>query len=560
MFVDTFMMVSVSGLSLESLATTYAEWVLGQGNERRAGPDRIKKGVNREWTAERVLSGEPLVGHHGCRVDMRLDDTNMLIRFVHRDTQFGAIFWNSSARVRREGDRLIVEHAVGRDPPRGYALSPVAAPPRIITSLLDKDGVDVQPRQLALQLVKLSDGGARGFVEHELLNTQRQVPVLVVSCDRGGGPPVVDPQKLAQKLRGIAAVAYLTSDRSTFEFSDALAEHGFGPEYRCYNGAVHSYGPVADLHTDHRLWLATSIAGMGDNSREDKMAGILSHRLGARSMPSGFFQLIEEHDREERRRTAERLSRKPSNRPASSSTSTVPASYVASIEKEKNDLRHELHASIQREKEYLEAWNRSDDERRMLESEREDAEAKLEQERLVSSELRETIQRIKQNSSSGISEQESRAIRAILVGRCTPLDCLVAVGLLHRDRIVVLDSAYSSAEKVADFKHGKKLFELLQKLATSYFDALAQGKGDTEAGNIFGESFAATESESTKKNKRAIKERTFLWDGKPITMWSHIKIGVKESVSETIRVHFEWAADNRLIVIGWCGEHRYRVG
>ena len=61
-------------------------------------------------------------------------------------------------------------------------------------------------------------------------------------------------------------------------------------------------------------------------------------------------------------------------------------------------------------------------------------------------------------------------------------------------------------------------------------------------------------------NHRAHKERTFRYNKEDLVMWRHLRIGVKESVAETIRVHFDWVATEKKLVIGWCGEHRYRVG
>jgi len=110
------------------------------------------------------------------------------------------------------------------------------------------------------------------------------------------------------------------------------------------------------------------------------------------------------------------------------------------------------------------------------------------------------------------------------------------------------------------FRHGYKLAEALIKLATSYYEALCDGKGDAEGAALFGDDFAAKESGPTMKNKRARAERTFIHEGQELVMWRHLRLGVKESVAETIRVHFEWISDQRRIVIGWCGEHRYRVG
>jgi hypothetical protein len=38
-------------------------------------------------------------------------------------------------------------------------------------------------------------------------------------------------------------------------------------------------------------------------------------------------------------------------------------------------------------------------------------------------------------------------------------------------------------------------------------------------------------------------------------MWRHLKLGNKDSVNESLRVHFEWFASEKKIVIGHCEPH-----
>ncbi|WP_394849792.1 hypothetical protein LZC95_20340 [Pendulispora brunnea] len=101
--------------------------------------------------------------------------------------------------------------------------------------------------------------------------------------------------------------------------------------------------------------------------------------------------------------------------------------------------------------------------------------------------------------------------------------------------------------------------DLLRILATDYWSALAGGHGDTVAFRVFSpNTFSPNESETTRTNARAIRERTFTYGDRTLVMWRHLKIGSAETTAETIRVHFDWVPDEKRIVIGWCGEHRYR--
>ena len=49
--------------------------------------------------------------------------------------------------------------------------------------------------------------------------------------------------------------------------------------------------------------------------------------------------------------------------------------------------------------------------------------------------------------------------------------------------------------------------------------------------------------------------RTFTYQGRPFLMKKHLKHGVKQSVAETLRIHFEWVAEEKRLVIGHCGKH-----
>jgi len=40
-----------------------------------------------------------------------------------------------------------------------------------------------------------------------------------------------------------------------------------------------------------------------------------------------------------------------------------------------------------------------------------------------------------------------------------------------------------------------------------------------------------------------------------VEMFRHLKIGIADDPTQTIRVHFHWDATRRKIVIGHCGEH-----
>jgi hypothetical protein len=139
--------------------------------------------------------------------------------------------------------------------------------------------------------------------------------------------------------------------------------------------------------------------------------------------------------------------------------------------------------------------------------------------------------------------------------RITPSLCLKLIEATFPDKVVVLKSAIDSAEQSEGFRFGERLLNLLYRLVAIWPDRLANG-GDSAARQVFGkDEYSAQESETVKKSKDLSAYRTFSYDGTDILMLRHLRIGVADSVAETIRVHFHWDANLEQIIIGYCGPH-----
>ncbi len=143
--------------------------------------------------------------------------------------------------------------------------------------------------------------------------------------------------------------------------------------------------------------------------------------------------------------------------------------------------------------------------------------------------------------------------------RLKPRQCLQ---LVHEElcpgHLLVLDSAWASADQAKGFEFGGQLFELLWLLATGFRQRKLDGAPDMIAGQVFGSSaYAPRESQTIERNPQARRARTFSYQGKTVEMWQHLKIGSKDSENRTIRVHFCWDPDLNQVVIGHCGKHLY---
>lgn len=153
-----------------------------------------------------------------------------------------------------------------------------------------------------------------------------------------------------------------------------------------------------------------------------------------------------------------------------------------------------------------------------------------------------------------------QALRGIArTARLKPRQCLQLVSEeLCPGHLLVLESAWNSADQARGFEHGDQLFDLLWLLANGYREQKLDGAPDRLAGQVFGgSSYAARESQTIESNTQARRARTFTYRGRTVEMWQHLKIGAKDSENRTLRLHFCWDEDLGQVVIGHCGKHLY---
>lgn len=226
-----------------------------------------------------------------------------------------------------------------------------------------------------------------------------------------------------------------------------------------------------------------------------------------------------------------------------------------------NDLRASYEAAAQEEREWIEALEKENAD--FSESIRDLRDAlsqkNIEVSRLylqlrsnkVGSELQKPV------SYADLGVEIVRQLLAIQCGRLSPspLEVLKIIEIAYGERVIILPSAWDSAEKSEEFGQGSQLLDLMVRLSTDWIDKVKVG-GDSLAKNVFGANqYAAHESETIKNSARLRKYRTFEYNGRPIEMYSHLKIGVADDSRKTIRVHFHWDGAADRLVIGYCGPH-----
>jgi hypothetical protein len=375
----------------------------------------------------------------------------------------------------------------------------------------------------------LDENNAKAF-SYFLEHRNREVPWIIVSPTREG-KYLVNTKRLRSLLLGVAEVLEIPAGTNTFEVQEKL-----GSRYAVWLGAINIIYP----------------------SRQDQgKAFYETHRF----MPDNIQDFIEE-------------GRQPENEIFSIIThrTNLPNSWkhISPSAVINARLRIQLNASIQKAKgseeagEYIELLQEADKELKTKDSELESLRLEFEGKEEQILKLEADVEGLKyalsgkrtagdnDDAIKGLAPLRAATLGA-LDGSITLEQALHLVGALFPERIIVTETAFSSASASNTFHYCSKALELMLKLATSYWDDLVAGRPDAEARKVFGNSYAAKESESLTNEGK--KRRTFMVDGRPIEMQRHLKIGIKDSASETLRVHFEWISSEKKIAIGYCGAH-----
>jgi hypothetical protein len=444
-------------------------------------------------------------------------------RFNYRGDKKASRDWITDLFVERQGDGFVrfgaqLNCRCAVDDP-GFTHSR----PRVVRNVLESLAAEADGESLTNQFEYVAEGDVDGFVAL-LYAPARRLPVVAISVDNFGGAQV-DIDQLANRLSGTAHLRCLTIEPS-FALSRAV-----GKKMSVFNGAIRVYMPGLEQETEdpfeHPLWLAPH-AGFNRWAVD---------QVAARVLPWGF----RDNDRTATFWKTGLLRQASARALADKSAGTREEQLKAEIEALKSEKEQ-----LKETAETAEALM-YEEARKLLQVQAELAQAKEEN---IQLKQRQSVSERLEIPSRPLSPKD---IEDLFYNKLDLEGSLHIVGTMFPARIAVLDSAIISARRSTDFRHRKKAFELLWTLATDYWEALAAGQGDVTARQRLGAAYAAKEAQGLSTAGR--KRRTFTHDSKEILMEKHLKIGVADNRAETLRIHFEWLADDRLIVIGHCGEH-----
>lgn len=551
--------------SFDDARRAYVEWVVGAKRFDRARVGREAVGIDTRWPMRDLHSGASFFGKFDARVDTRVHEQRFLLRLVHRDSTMPGVLWHSVAELEDFGDSVRISHAVGRGAPPDTLLQPQTGAPKVLRRLLRWNGPNVEPVNIGdASPIEVNADGASSTLDWLILDRKRICPIVLVTPTIDGGAPLVDPKALASRLAGMARLVVCSADSTSKAMAVALQQRGFPRQFATIDGAIRVFlaglGP-ADSPYRHRLWTRSHIEASGNN-RLDLLAGKIAEFCVRHTIPQGFFHAIETFDLNEARTQVRRIQETVGD--------PEDKKEIEALRTDRDLLKSALDASSAQLEELTErvAAVEGDHYQDLL---------RLEASEQALDQLRDTLRREQAKNSAltasldgkdgkgavvgpARTDFDSAAVRAVVSKneRPTPNQCLKVLDVLYGDRVIILDSAWESSQRAQNFRYGHILWELLENLATKYRASMINERGgDGVAKEVFGAKFAAKESETTMSSEKARNARTFSHEGVEYVMWRHLKLGVADTTVESIRVHFEWLADQELILIGHCGEHLF---
>jgi hypothetical protein len=445
-------------------------------------------------------------------------------------------FWYSDVGLRAVSDDEVVfgcrvSHAIEHDFIGVAPPAPSPSAPGLVDDMFQSPHWTIHSAGSILQRepIEVVLGKGEALV-NTIFDSTRILPIVMVNGQFNSREFPVAPAQLQKLLLGSAVVCWS-------DYNPELAEelnYYLHDDYRCEYRMIRVFMPGANKSDPndfrrHRFFSFNAIRELSVPVVIEAIVGGLARR--ARISDRDAITSIADIEHVVRERRLERYR----------SEGTPNAEWIALLEAENKRIAEESKAAA------------------LLLDEADATNHRLEFE--VES-LKSNLQSLKASKagSESITQEDREALAKIMTlpnAEARPVHCLRALTIIYPDRVRVLATAIASAEDAESFQFVNELWDLLRKLAGDYYLLLKKGGvGDAAARSVFGRNeYAAKESETVATSPRLLSHRKFQDGDKTRVMLRHLKIGAKDSKAETIRVHFDWVADEKRVVIGHCGPH-----
>jgi hypothetical protein len=460
------------------------------------------------------------------------------VRYEHADDNTAARQWRTDIGLTRTQDGVIeftlstihwlLPGFIGKEPE-----SPLPSSPGIIGMLLR----DQQWRAYAgTEHMTIGARDVReGFADifrDRLIDSQREVPIVLISKNFHTGKPMLDSSQLARLLAGTATV--YESDTSMV---DKELEYLLDPEYRCWNGRVRVYqtGLEPDRPWDsrrHRYFTSDDITELGASTVLDFLVRGIVRRSQLKT--SGAVANLEDVQ----------VKVQEGHLAALRASAPGTEAWIEALETDNKRLNEELAASQNEVTTWYaeaERLQTVDEDNRVLEF----------RNRTLSEETAQA------KANVALMEEQ---VKVLLGMEEFPDSVLSVIGLIEKTfpgRIIFTDRAKADASR-CKLRDPSSAWRCLRAMATHlhslHFDAkLPLREIAKQFQNLVTFELATTESESTRNNPKLARQRKAVYKGEERDFSPHVKFG--RDPGNSLRVHYFADNDDKVIVVDRCGDH-----
>jgi hypothetical protein len=473
----------------------------------------------------------PLAGHYLHRSLEQLAEHVSLskVRWQHPDDRDSSLSWATDVTIARSGSRLQFALQLGLAS-ASFAvrpMNPVLGRPRIVTSLLTNLSCWAGSQPIVAQKQTVASKDIASFVETQLFDSRRVLPYVVVSCDNFTDCPLVDADRMQQRLLGFAQVVVI--DRwAAFALTDCV-----GKALSCFNGCVRIYWPGLVRTSDprrHWLYFPAQLERFEYLNKPlgDRLFEYLAQLSVFRFVDGEVIREVQGHLSRERQNEAERLRVQiEAGRTAAKSLKEIQELFDLA-DKENKDLRLRL---ADREKEVEDLLGRLRDVQANF--------ALIQQQQALEGEGQ---------GSEGPTETSFETVS----------DALAAIEDSFGGSVDVLETARSSAAR-SDFPRPNDVHRALTavcEIGKLYLES--EDSIGTLADHFREQGFtqyAPNESDTVKNDhKNYARHREFMVKGEKRRIYQHIDIGGGDKKA-CLQIYFDFDRQHKEVIIAHCGRH-----
>ena len=238
---------------LEEVALTYSDWIVDHYQRNHGALDFSFDLLH--MTKPEVLPDK----HVLFSIPHEIDAERVYeIYWSHPDAKDAGLRWLNEIRFGQFGDRCNVEHQVSVNSIE-YSVTGVdllPGSPRVVRDICSNTSALVGDMQIKAIPYDLEQNNFDDFI-HLLISDRRKLPIVFLSPHANGNSSLIDIERMAAQLAGVAVVVHTSDPEVIWDFSGEV-----GRSLSCFNGAARIYWPgfSADSRPrEHPLFLGEQI-------------------------------------------------------------------------------------------------------------------------------------------------------------------------------------------------------------------------------------------------------------------------------------------------------------